>query len=372
VAFVSPGTCRIDANQEGDSFWDAAPQVEQSFQVLRALQQISFQTLPPREITLGEGSLPMVAISSSSLPVELSSATPSVCSFERAEVQLIAAGACTIDANQSGSGYYEEAPEIEDSFTIAKRSQVVHFLSGAPASVTAGGTPYLATAVASSGLLVSFWAGGAGVCEANGGTIYFIGAGSCVIDAFQEGDAEFAAALGAQQSITVLAFPIAPGATSNPLSPLIAPTADSQFRLLHAPTVNRTSGAITFSASVTQAGTFSWSLAFPDASFGAPDANTSRCGSDRARLRGVCGRRQLTFGTGTLIVDSIAASSGTVSFTVPPSGAAKSALREALRQRHALGVTASISFQSSFGGTALTHRYSIIDGLLSKRRKQKS
>jgi hypothetical protein len=361
VAFVSAGTCTIDANQEGNSFWEAAPQVEQSFQVSRALQQISFQTSPPSDIVLGEGPFPLVAVSSSGLPVELSSATPSICSFERAEVHLIAAGTCTIDVNQSGSGYYEEAPEIEDSFTIAKRMQVVRFLSGAPASVTAGGTPYLATAEASSGLPVSFSAGGAGVCEANGGTIYFIGAGTCVIDAFQEGDAEFAAALGVQQSITVLAPPIAPGVPSNPLSPLIAPTADSQFRLLHAPTVNRTSGAITFSASVTQAGTFSWSLTFPDASFGAPAANTSKCGSDRARLRGMCRRRQLTFGTGTLI----AASSGTVSFTVLPSGTAKSALHKSLRLRHALGVTALISFQSALGGAPLTHRYSVADSLRS-------
>lgn len=251
VAFVSPGTCTIDANQAGNAFWEAAPQVEQSFQVSKALQQISFQTSLPSDVVLGEGPFPVVAVSSSGLPVELSSATPSTCSFERAEVHVIAAGTCTIDANQSGSNYYEEAPQIEDSFTITKRSQVVRFRSRAPASVTAGGAPYLATAEASSGLPVSFSAGEADVCEANGGTIYFIGAGTCAIDASQEGNAEFAAALGAQQSITVLMPPITPGipstplVPSTPLSPLIALTPDSHFHLLHAPTINHTSGAIT-------------------------------------------------------------------------------------------------------------------------------
>jgi hypothetical protein len=374
VAFVSPGTCTIDANQAGNSFWEAAPQAEQSFQVSKALQQISFQTLPPSDAVLGEGPFPVVAVSSSRLPVELSSATPSICSFERAEVHVIAAGTCTIDANQSGSNYYEEAPQREDSFTITKRSQVVRFLSTAPTSVTAGGTPYLATAEASSGLPVSFSASEADVCEAKGETIYFIAAGACAIEASQEGNAEFAAALGAQQSITVLMPAITPGVPSTPLvlstplSPPIALTPDSRFHLLRAPTVNRTSGAITFSVSVTQAGTFSWSLTFPDASFGIPAANTSKCRTDRARLRVVCRRRQLTFGTGTLTMDSTTASSGTVSFTVLPSDAAKSALHEALRLRRALGVSASISFQSSLGGAPLTYRYSVADRLHPKRR----
>ena len=79
-------------------------------------------------------------------------------------------------------------------------------------------------------------------------------------------------------------------------------------------------------------------------------------------------RRQLTFGTGTLTMDSTTASSGTVSFTVLPSDAAESALHEALRLRRALGVSASISFQSSLGGAPLTYRYSVTDRLHPKRR----
>ena len=296
VAFVSPGTCTIDANQSGNSFWEAAPQVEQSFQVSKALQQISFRTPPPSHVVLGKGPFPVAAISSSGLPVELSSATPSTCSFERAEVNIIAAGTCTIDANQSGNDYYQAARQVQDSFTIAKRSQVVGFLSSAPSSVMAGSTPYLVTAQASSGLPVSFSAGGAGVCEANSGMIDFIGAGTCVIEAAQEGNAEFAAALGAQQSITVVALPTPQGVSSTPLSALISLTPnstitltpDSHFQLLQTPTVNRTSGAITFSVSVAQAGTFSWSLTFPDASFGGLAASTSKCRAARARGRGVC------------------------------------------------------------------------------------
>ncbi len=362
VAFLRPGTCTIEANQAGDSYWEAAPQVEQSFQVSKALQQISFQKLPPSDIVLGEGPFSAGAVSSSGLPVELSSATPSTCIFEKSEVHLITAGTCTIDANQSGSSYYEEAL-IEDSFTIAKRSQVVHFLTGAPTSVTVGGTPYLITAEASSGLPVSFSAGGHGVCEATGGTIYFVGAGTCVINASQEGNREFAAAPNAQQSITVLAPPITPTAPSSPLSPLIHLMPNSQFHLLHTPNVNQASGAITFSAAVTQAGTFRWSLTFPDVSIRVPSANKSKCRDDHSKLHGACRPRALTFGTGTLAVDSTTASSGIVSFTVPPSDAARSALHKAPALRRHLTITAAISFQSSLGGAPLTHRYSIADRL---------
>jgi hypothetical protein len=374
VAFVGAGTCTIQANQAGNGYFEAASQVEQSFEVAKALQHISFAPFPPSTVVLGEGPFPVAATSSSALPVKLSSATASICSLEGGEVHPLAAGTCTIDANQSGDGYYEEA-QTKDSFTITKRSQVVRFTSNAPASASAGGATYMPTAEASSGLPVSFSAGPAGVCQANGGTIDFIGAGTCVIETVQAGDAEFAPAAVARQSINVLPAPIIPGSPSSPLPPLSAPfgsTASSSFRLLDAAAVNGTSGAITFFVSVAQAGTVSWKLTFAGTSFGATTARRSKCRPGQVRLGGACRPRRLTFGAGTLAVDSSAAASGKVSFTVVPSRAAKSALQAARRLRRGLAVSASITFQSSLGGSSVTHRYSVTDRLRSTRRNRTS
>ena len=367
VAFVAAGTCTIDAKQAGSSFWEAAPQVEVSFQVSKALQHLSFQTVPASDVVLGEGAFPVSAVSSAGLPLELSSATPSTCSVEGGEVHLLAPGTCTIDASQAGNGEYEEAT-ITRSFNIEKRSQVVRFTSSPPESVTVGGAPYLVAAESSSGLPVSFSTTEAAVCEAGGGTIHFIGPGACVIEATQQGDAEFQPA-AARQSIRVNAapLPILPGPPGGPLSAPFVSTPDSSFRLAKGSKLDRTTGAITFSVSVTQTGTLSWNVTFADGSFGVLAASRSKCRRNQVMLRGACRPRRLTFGTGTLEVGATAAASGNVSFTVAPSGAARSALQKALRLRRPLAVRAAISFQSAFGGSPVAHSYSIDDRLSSKR-----
>ena len=199
-------------------------------------------------------------------------------------------------------------------------------------------------------------------------TIHFIGPGACVIEATQQGDAEFQPA-AARQSIRVNAapLPILPGPPGGPLSAPFVSTPDSSFRLAKGSKLDRTTGAITFSVSVTQTGTLSWNVTFADGSFGVLAASRSKCRRNQVMLRGACRPRRLTFGTGALEVGATAAASGNVSFTVAPSGAARSALQKALRLRRPLAVRAAISFQSAFGGSPVAHSYSIDDRLSSKR-----
>ena len=53
VSFTAAGTCVIDANQAGDSNYNAAPQVEQSFPVGKGTQTISFTSSAPVGATVG-------------------------------------------------------------------------------------------------------------------------------------------------------------------------------------------------------------------------------------------------------------------------------------------------------------------------------
>lgn len=83
--------------------------------------------------------------------------------------------------------------------------QTISFTSTAPTNAAAGGI-YTVTATASSGLTVTFSidaASTAGACTIAGNVVTFTGAGNCLIDANQAGNATYAAAPQVQQAILV-------------------------------------------------------------------------------------------------------------------------------------------------------------------------
>jgi hypothetical protein len=128
-----------------------------------------------------------------------------VCSISGSTVSFIGAGTCVIDANQAGNANYNAAPQAQQSFAVAKGDQTITFTSTAPAGAKFGGPTYTVTATASSGLAVTFTidASASSVCSISGSTVSFIGAGTCVIDANQAGNANYNAAPQAQQSFAV-------------------------------------------------------------------------------------------------------------------------------------------------------------------------
>src|SRR4029079_3004477 len=96
------------------------------------------------------------------------------------------------------------APQVQQSFPV-KLNQTITFTSSPPANATPGGPTYNVTATATSGLPVTFTidASASSVCSISGSTVSFIGAGTCVIDANQAGDANWNPAPQVQQSFAV-------------------------------------------------------------------------------------------------------------------------------------------------------------------------
>lgn len=86
--------------------------------VNRADQTITFDPLPTKTDT----DLPftIAATASSGLSVVFSSLTPAICTVSGTTVTIVVLGAntCTIAANQSGSGNYNAAPQVAQSFSI--------------------------------------------------------------------------------------------------------------------------------------------------------------------------------------------------------------------------------------------------------------
>jgi hypothetical protein len=120
-------------------------------------------------------------------------------------------------------------------------------------------------------------------------------------------------------------------------------------------TFNSKSGAVTFTESVTDPGTFTWLLTFQNGKFGVFAASKSKCKKGFVRLGGRCRPSRIVFAKGSKLV----AVPGTVSFTVKPSASALKALRNALRQKKGLPVTALLTFQSARGGSPVSHTRSV-------------
>ncbi len=199
VTLVSVGTCTIAANQAGNTNFNAATQVSQSFAVAKKTQTISFAALAGK--TIGDAAFAVSATASSSLAVTFTSTTTSVCTVSGATVTLVSVGTCSIAANQAGNSTYSAAPQVTQSFAVAKKIQSITF--SALSGKTFGAAPFSVSATASSGLAVSFSSLTTSVCTVSISTVTLIGAGSCTIAADQVGNGTYSAASEVTQTFAV-------------------------------------------------------------------------------------------------------------------------------------------------------------------------
>jgi hypothetical protein len=112
------GTCSITASQAGSVTYTAASPVTQSFTVTQEQQSIAFGAIAGQ--MLGAAPFTIGATASSGLAVTLSSGTLPVCSISNITVTLLAAGMCSISANQSGNANIAAAAQAAQSFAVTK------------------------------------------------------------------------------------------------------------------------------------------------------------------------------------------------------------------------------------------------------------
>jgi hypothetical protein len=158
-------------------------------------QTIAFAPLPDK--TFGDADFNVSATASSGLAVTF--AASGTCTVTGSTVHITAAGSCTITASQAGNASYAAAPDVPQSFTIAKSNQTITF--GSLSNKTFGDPDFTVSATASSGLAVSF--GASGNCTVSTSTVHITGAGSCTITASQVGNSNYNAAPNVPQSFTI-------------------------------------------------------------------------------------------------------------------------------------------------------------------------
>ncbi|MCC8988293.1 MAG: hypothetical protein LM523_11375, partial [Candidatus Contendobacter sp.] len=202
VTGIAAGSCTVAANQAGDATYNAAPQITKNITVTKINQTISVISFSSTTLIVGNTTT-VSATATSGLLVSFRSTTPNICSVNGAVVTGIAAGSCTVAANQAGDATYNAAPQVTKTFTVkAKTNQSISAISFSPAALTVSGVT-TASATATSGLPVSFRSTTPNICSVNGAVVTGIAAGSCTVAANQAGDATYNAAPQVTKNITV-------------------------------------------------------------------------------------------------------------------------------------------------------------------------
>ncbi|WP_295581007.1 choice-of-anchor Q domain-containing protein [uncultured Lamprocystis sp.] len=139
-------------------------------------------------------------------PVTFTSQTPAVCTSSGTDgstITGVAAGICTIAANQAGNANYNAATATQ-SFSIGKGNQTITF--GAAPTIVVGGTGTVTATGGNSGNPVTFTSQTPAVCTSsgtNGRTITGVTAGVCTIAANQAGNDNYNAAPQVTQGFNV-------------------------------------------------------------------------------------------------------------------------------------------------------------------------
>ncbi len=203
VSFAGAGTCTLHFDQAGNANDTAATEQSQSFAVSLRPQVVTVTSTAPAGAQVGVGTYTPSATASSGLAVVVTSAAPAVCTVSAGVVSFAGAGTCTLDFDQGGDTTYAAASRQTQGFPVGAGPQAITVTSTAPAGAAVGLGSYTPTASASSGLVVTVTSATAAVCTISAGVVSFVGAGTCVLDFDQAGDADYSPAVEQTESFTV-------------------------------------------------------------------------------------------------------------------------------------------------------------------------
>ena len=202
VNFVAVGTCTVPANQAGNAPYSAAPQASLNIPVGLIAQAITgFAATPSSGTVGGSSTLSVSGSGASGNPVVYASSTTGVCTVSGSTVNFVAAGTCTVTANQAGNASYSVAPQVTLNIPVNLLTQSISF--GALANQTLGTPPFTVSATDSAGLPVACASLTPAVCTVAGNTVTLVSPGTCTLQATQAGNSVYAAAIPVTQSFMV-------------------------------------------------------------------------------------------------------------------------------------------------------------------------
>jgi hypothetical protein len=118
ITIIKAGSCTVTAHQAGNANYNPAPNVPQTFNIVkanRANQTITFNPLPDKVI--GDPPFTVAATASSGLPVTFT-VSGGACSIAGATVTLTGAGSCMRRIRRAPN---YPAPNVAQTFRVPKR-----------------------------------------------------------------------------------------------------------------------------------------------------------------------------------------------------------------------------------------------------------
>ena len=211
VTFHGVGTCAVVATQYGDATFIARTTTQQ-IQVAPRPLAVTGITAQDRVYAPGVASATIVttgAVLEDPLPADAggvtlvtTGATGSFASDAAGEDRTVTVAGLTLTGVKAVR--YTVTPPTTTA-TIERASQSVSFTTTAPDDAVEGGPAYDVAATATSGLAAAITvdAGSAGVCAVDDGEVTFVGDGSCMLVARQDGDQNWLPASAVSQTFTV-------------------------------------------------------------------------------------------------------------------------------------------------------------------------
>jgi hypothetical protein len=147
VHLTGAGSCTITASQAGNSNFNAAADVPQSFTVAKASQTITFGALANK--SFGDADFTVSATASSTLAVSF--AASGQCTVTGSTVHLTGAGSCTITASQAGNSNFNAAADVPQTFQIAKAATTTAVTSSVNPSAAGQNVTFTATVTSGAG-----------------------------------------------------------------------------------------------------------------------------------------------------------------------------------------------------------------------------
>jgi len=115
LTFTNSGTVRVTADQAGDTNWNSAPTVTNTFNVGTLSQTITFPAIPDQTVTSVVG---LSATASSGLPVSFSVGSGPGTIAGNTNLTFTATGVVSIVASQTGDVMYAAAPDVTNTFNV--------------------------------------------------------------------------------------------------------------------------------------------------------------------------------------------------------------------------------------------------------------
>ena len=209
INILTPGdagsTCVVTATKVSDGAFNPISTTALTITVTRIAQATNLTFTNTNSVMYGN-SITVKAVGGSgsgSISYSVSSAGTTGCSINSTTgvLSVNAAGTCRVAAEREASTNFLVSNSATQDITVTKASQSISFSSTIPSNPIAGDS-YSVFGTSSVGLSVSF-AITSGLCSISGGTVTFIGSGSCVITGSQAGSGQYLAADDIAQTIVV-------------------------------------------------------------------------------------------------------------------------------------------------------------------------